>query len=268
LLLGWLLLLTFTVWKHGFVRAYAGYLTMCFVHLALLAVTLEVFSAAHPWRRRWEGLLSGVCLVLPLVGAQALSFAAFPGSVVAVAHSIRANLQELLQPGEYLRRESRAFADNRRRAQLPRLREIIGDSSVDVFGYRQAFAILNDLNYRPRPNFQSYGACNAYMMRLNERFFLSSAAPKYVLFEFLLLDRKWPALEDGYVLRHLLINYAPVAIEQNFILLKARSAEAPRLTLLREGTVQPGEAIDLSDCGDANLWLEIDLQPSLPGRVA
>jgi len=267
LLLTWLLLLTFTVWKHGFVRAYAGYLTMCFIHLAALAVTLEIFSADQPWRRRWEALLSGACWVLPMVTAQALSFPSFPGSVVAVAHSIRANLQELLQPGEYLRREGKAFADNRRRAQLPRFREIIGDSSVDVFGYRQAFAILNDLNYRPRPNFQSYGACNAYMMRLNERFFLSSAAPEYVLFEFLLLDRKWPSLEDGYVLRQLLVNFEPVATEQNFILFKARSSEAPRLTLLREGPVQPGEAIDLSDCGDANLWLEIDLQASLPGRV-
>ncbi len=267
LLLAWLLLLAFTVWKHGFVRAYAGYLTMCFIYLAVLAAALEIFAAEKPWRRRWEALLSGACWLLPLVTAQALAFPSFPGSVVAIAHSFGANLRQLLQPGDYLRSANRAFEDNRRGAQLPRFREIIGGGSVDVFGYRQAFAILNDLHYRPRPNFQSYGACNAYMMRLNEQFYLSGAAPDYVLFELLPLDRKWPALEDGYVLRHLLINYEPVAAEQNFILFKAKSAEAPRLTLLKEGAVRPGEAIVLSDYGDANLWLEIDLKPSFLGRV-
>lgn len=267
LLLAWLLLLTFTVWKHGFVRAYAGYLTMCFIYLAVLAAALEIFSAEKPWRRRWDALLSGACWLLPLVTAQALAFPSFPGSAVAIAHSFGGNLRQLLQPGDYLRGASQAFEENRRGAQLPRFREIIGGGSVDVFGYRQAFAILNDLHYRPRPNFQSYGACNAYMMRLNERFYLSSAAPEYVLFELLPLDRKWPSLEDGYVLRNLLVNYEPVASEQNFILFQARSAEAPRLTLLKAGAVRPGEAIDLSGCGDANLWLEIDLKPSFLGRV-
>jgi len=266
-LLAWLLLLTFAAWKHGFVRAYAGYLTLCFFYLALLAVALEVFAAGKPGRGRGDALLSGVCWFLPLAGAQALSFPAFPGSVAVAVRAAGANLPALLRPGEYLRRENAAFAENRRRAQLPRFRELIGSARVDVFGYRQAFAILNDLNYRPRPNFQSYGACNADMMRLNERFYLSRAAPEYVLFEFLLLDRKWPSLEDGYVLRQLLMNYEPVATEQNFILFRARAADAPRLTLLREGTARPGEAIDLSVGGGANLWLEIDLRPSWSGRV-
>lgn len=267
LLLAWLLLLTFTVYKHGFVRAYDGYLSMCFIYLAVLAVALELFSdqARRIWR--WDTLLTGGCWLLPLLTAQFLSFPTFPESALVTFRSFGTNLRWLLQPDEYLRRADQAFEDNRRGAQLPKLRELIGNGSVDVFGFRQAYALLNGLNYRPRPDFQSYGACNAHMMRLNEQFFLSRAAPEFVLFELAPLDRKWPSLEDGYVLRDLLINYQPVATEKRFILFKAKSTAAPQQTLVREGTVQPGEAINLSDYGDANLWLEIDLEPSLLGRI-
>jgi hypothetical protein len=267
LLLAWLLLLTFTVWKHGFVRAYDGYLSMCFIYMAVLAVALEMFAGERQRLRRWDSLLTGACWVIPLITAQFLSFPTFPASAAMIFHSFGSNLRGLLQPGDYLRRADEAFEENRRGAQLPQCRKIIGSSSVDVFGYRQAFAILNDLNFCPRPDFQSYGACNAHMMRLNERFFLSKAAPEYVLFELTPLDRKWPPLEDGYVLRDLLINYQPVATEKNFILFKAKSAEAPKQTLVSEGAVHPGEPIDLSGYGDANLWLEIELEPSFLGRI-
>jgi hypothetical protein len=66
-------------------------------------------------------------------------------------------------------------------------------------------------------------------------------------------------------LRFLLFNYEPVGAEADFLLLKSHSSRAPRLKLLREGTVRPGERIDLKDFGDANLWLEIALEPAWLG---
>jgi hypothetical protein len=156
---------------------------------------------------------------------------------------------------------------NRKAAQLPKCREIIGRESVDLFGECQAFVLFNDLNYRPRPVFQSYSACNARLMRLNEQFYRSPAAPQFVLFEFSAPDRKFPPLEDAWLLRDLLINYAPVAVEGRFLLLKIRATDPSRLTLLREGTVRPGQPIDLRDYGTTALWLEISLKSSLAGQL-
>jgi hypothetical protein len=156
---------------------------------------------------------------------------------------------------------------NRRAAQLPRLREIIGRSSVDVFGQAQAYAPYNELNYCPRPIFQSYTACNEQLMRLNEEFFLAHDAPEFVLFELGGVDRKFPALADARVLRDLLINYTLASTEDRFLLLRARSAERPKLSLVREGAIGPGRRIDLREFGDTNLWLEIELRPSLLGRL-
>src|SRR5262249_48645791 len=52
-----------------------------------------------------------------------------------------------------------------------------------------------------------------------------------------------------------------------FVLLKLRSFDPPRLTLLREGVVRPGEPIRLEDFGEANLWMEIRVKPSFLGRI-
>jgi len=129
------------------------------------------------------------------------------------------------------------------------------------------YALFNDLNYRPRPVFQSYIACNARLMRLNEAFYLSGAAPEYVMFNLGPTDRRFPPLEDALVLRHLLLNYEPVGAEGEFLLLKSKSSQTPRLKLLREGAVRPGEWIELREVGGADLWLEIDLKPTLLGRL-
>jgi hypothetical protein len=148
---------------------------------------------------------------------------------------------------------------------LPRLREIVDHASVDVFGQHQDFAVLNDLNYRPRPVFQSYAACNDRLMRLNERFYFSGAAPEYVMFSLGPIDHRFPPLEDAMVLRHLLLNYEPADAEGPFLLLKSKSSHAPRLKLLGQGAVHAGERIDLSGYRGDELWVEIDVQPTLLG---
>jgi hypothetical protein len=81
------------------------------------------------------------------------------------------------------------------------------------------------------------------------------------------MDRRFPPLEDALVLRDLLISYELAAAEGEFLLLKAKSFDSPKLNLLREGTVRLGQPIDLRDYGRVNLWMEIDLEPTLIGRL-
>ena len=155
----------------------------------------------------------------------------------------------------------------RREASLPRFREIIGRAGVDVFGHQQIYALLNNLNYRPRPVFQSYAASNPQLMRLNEQFYLSAAAPEYVIFTLGGIDRRFAPLQDALVLKDLLMNYTLAGAERGFLLLKFKSSASPRLKLLGEGTAQPGSPIDLRGFTSTNLWLEISLEPTLLGRL-
>jgi hypothetical protein len=51
------------------------------------------------------------------------------------------------------------------------------------------------------------------------------------------------------------------------LLLKQKSPTPTSLTLLREGEAKVGEPISLAEFGSTNLWLELDLKPTLLGRL-
>jgi hypothetical protein len=265
LLLAWLSLLSFTVWKHGCVRAGREMFFLGFI--AVLALALEALPCERRVARRWaRGLALGAC-GLSLITLQVFCFASWPESLGEPFREFGRNLVWLSHPAEYQRQNGEGIEEKRREAQLPRCRELIGRASVDVFGQCQAYALHNGLNYRPRPVFQSYVACSRPLMQLNEQFYLSKAAPEYVLFRLYALDRKFPPLEDAPVLRTLLANYQPLAAEGPFLLLKSVAAAPPVTSLVREGTVRQSQTIDLREFGDTDLWLEISLEPTLIGRL-
>lgn len=263
----WLFGLAFTVYKHGFVRGMPEDLSVCFLFFALLGPVLMLFEPAQRGLRRWAGVVAFATWVVALAPIQVLSV---PDALASLRRPLFAFLQNVgwaFRPGEYLRTQREVFQTNRRGAALAELGSMAGNRRVDVFGRRQFYAVLNDLNYAPRPVPQSYAACNAALMKLNEDYYLSHAAPEYVLFQLDTFDRKFPPLEDAWLLRDLLINYQPVAAENQCLLLKSRGRELPKPVLMRAGTVHPGEPIELGALGQTNLWLEITLKPSWTGWV-
>ncbi len=267
LLWAWSASLLFLVWKHGVVRGDSYHVVYLFGFLSVLGLALEVLPCERRTARLLaRGLAAGGC-VLSVIALQTWFFPALSKSLAQPFRAFAYNAGCLLKPADYRRRMSETMEADRLEARLPRCRAIIGPGSVDVFGQNQVYALLNGLNYRPRPVFQSYVAGNAPLMRLNEQFYLSSAAPQYVMFSLAPIDRRFPPLEDAMVLRDLLLNYEPAGAEGEFLLLKCKSAYAPRLRLLGQGAVRAGERIDLSGHGGTDLWLEIDLKPTLLGQL-
>ncbi len=267
LLLAWLASLVFIICKHGFVRADLYHMGFFFGFAPILALALEVLPCARPAARNWARGFGLACCLITALTLNSFFFADLKSSLIQPFRAARENLLTLLNPAEYRQQMQTALEEVCHLTDLPKLREIVGRSPVDVFGQHQCYALLNGLNYYPRPVFQSYATFNAHLMRLNEQFYLSQAAPDYVLFALNQIDHKFPPLEDAMLLRDLLIDYELVAAEEPFLLLKSKSAALPKLTLLREGTVRPGEPIRLNDFGDDNLWMEIAVEPTLLGRV-
>ena len=267
LLLAWLASLLFLSWKHGLARGDAYHVVYFFGFVPVLALALEILPCESRVARLWARVAGALACLLSIVTLQSYYFAPGVRSLQQPFRNFSYYAHCLLRPADYCQQMNQAIAAKQKEARLPALRQRIGHASVDVFGDNAVYAIFNDLNYRPRPVFLSYLACTPRLMRLNEQFYLSPAAPEYVMFGLGAIDHRFAPLEDALVLRDLLINYEPVGGEGDFVLLKARSADPARLGLLREGVVRPGERIDLRDFGSANLWLEITLAPSLTGRL-
>jgi hypothetical protein len=265
LLFAWAASLTFAAWKHGFVRMDSYHVAMFLGFIPILLLSLETLTENARTSLVWLRGAGLVCGFGALAALQFYCLDPMPDSLVAPWKSGRLNLGRLLHPSDFRRRADLRLDSQREQAQLPKLRDLVGTSTIDVFGFRQSYALYNGMNFRPRPVSQSYAACNADLMRINQRFLQSGKGTDFFLFEMNPLDSKFPALEDAMVLRDLILNFDPVAQEDRFVLLRRTSQGGSRLRLLREATVKPGEPIDLRAYGNTNLWIEIDLAPSLLG---
>ena len=263
----WMTGLLLLVWKHSLVRIDREH----FMNLALFvpAVTLALDAFAGT-ASRWQTaarVLAGCCAVLSLLAVDLLFLSGPLAGLRQVASQAAYHARCLWSPansGEMIRPQLTALRDE---AQLPHLRSIIGPGKVDVFGSHQAHALLNNLNYQPRPVFQSYAAYSPQLSRLNEMFYLSTRAPQFVLFQLAGLEHRFAAIDDARALRGILINYRFVASEGSFLLLERDSREPVRLSLVETGAVKLASRIDLAPYAADNLWLEIDARPTVPGRI-
>src|SRR5205085_1685863 len=97
-----------------------------------------------------------------------------------------------------LRRELEVKRERGRECwSLPRTRAVVGDAPVDLFSYSQGVLLLNDLNYRPRPIFQSYSAYTSYLAAVNAHHYRGGAAPEFVLLNLQPIDHRPATAEDG-----------------------------------------------------------------------
>jgi hypothetical protein len=291
LLAGWLFGLLFLVWKHGFVRTDLYHAGFFFGFAPILALAWGSWAAGNSDRSTpptegkesrgapaaYKFILSSPflarafavsCTLVALFTVQTMILPGdWPSSLAQPFLAIRANALNLLRPGVYQQQISAAVEAEKQRSQLALLHDRIAQSAVDMFGCEQLAVLANGLNFRPRPVFQSYAAYSPPLMEWNQAFYRSETAPEFVIFRLLGMDRKLPTLEDALVLRDLLINYELVASEAPFLLLQAKPREPPKLKLLKEATISPGELLKLSGFGTTNLWLELELKPTLLGRT-
>ena len=156
-------------------------------------------------------------------------------------------------------------------ANLYQTREEVRQSTVDVLGEEQTVAIMNRLNYRPRPVIQSYSTFMPLLAQLNYDFFASDQAPEYVLAKIQTIDGRLPTMDDSMVLRLLPYRYEFLRTEKGFQLWKkipgpyAAAKFEPKL--IRSETIPVNQAINLTPLASQPLWLKVDLKPSFLGAV-
>jgi hypothetical protein len=265
----WLLGLLFLNWKHATLRGESIHLNLFLSFAPLLVLALEG-SPEHGGKARvWARAAAIAACVFSLLTVQrAVAPGSLESSLIRAARMARANLETLFRPMDYIRAMGRREAEVRAAHRLKRLPEIVGTDSVDVFGNFPLQALASGLNYTPRPVFQSFSAYSAPLMRLNEEFYFSPKAPRYVLLQLSPIDNRFPPLEDSQLLRDLLAACDSVGVEGSTILLSLNHWWPGVPRLLRQGTAHPGERIELAAFREENLWMEIDLRPSLAGHAS
>ncbi|MEM8952856.1 MAG: hypothetical protein AAGD22_01775 [Verrucomicrobiota bacterium] len=257
----------FIVWKHGFTRADPGHISIFFAFTPFVALTCLACFDLPPITEKCRHLLTVVVIVSAALGLTITDKnASF--SIRNPIAALGTRLECLADLKEYQEDKKREYKAAQKDADLPRIRSVINEDSVDVFGNQQGYAILNDFKLKHRPVFQSYNAYTPLLLDLNEEFYLSDQRPQYVMLNLDSFDYRFPPNDDSKALALILANYRPLFVEEEHLLL----VQTDTLTqwepeLVEERAITLGSPIDLTAYVDRNLWLEIEVHPSLKGRL-
>ncbi|WP_140048585.1 hypothetical protein [Thioflexithrix psekupsensis] len=152
--------------------------------------------------------------------------------------------------------------------ELPEMRKIIANSTVDIFSWDQMIIFLNNFNWHPRPVFQSYTVYTKKLMDINQQFFLNNP-PEFIIFKLQTIDHQFPLLNDAESYKILLQNYKPVIEEKGYLLLQyiAKQQSTFSSPILLEQDIKEGEWLNVEQWTDQPFLLTLDIDKSLLGKI-
>lgn len=227
-----------------------------------------------PARFRSVPLASRVAVSLALVGAFVVArpMGVSPDRfVTAWWDRLATNVRTLVEPWQARRDLDLLLEDEAKAKALPRIREAVGDGTVDMFPPEQGLVFLNGLTYAPRPMPQGFLAITPSLLEANRRYYEDpERAPDYVLFGVMPIDSRFPTMEDSQALLTLLRGYDPVLAEGGLVLM-GRRGDGPRAAGNRhpvaERTVTLGQWTEVPDDGSGLVLATIVVRRSLAGRL-
>jgi hypothetical protein len=263
----------FLAWKEGFTRSgdWHAFVFLWFLPLGMAFFLLEDLPGASVASRRWVlNFAFATSMALCLVAAH-FQIPGFAWQQVTTwprrfTHSAQAIVATLSGHSDGLYVDCRD-PKNSQMLLLDHAQDVIGNESVDVMNYLQLAAVINDMNYQPRPVIQGFVAYTPALQRLNEEYFQSPRRPHFVMLCQQTTDGRFPALEDSAALNYVLNNYVPVARDGRFLILHQQTTDDPEFHLVHEKTLRFGEKLDLRPWAHGPLFMSVEITPSLLGRA-
>jgi hypothetical protein len=253
-------------WKHGLIRA-DDHVNIFFGYSLLSFVCFPAFAHRTPSGVRLRKFLSAAGGVLCLAGIYVENSVFLKeGPAYSISHVVTTT-RSLMFLTSYRTEMNASISLQKQRFECSRIKAEVGKSTVDVFGNCQGIALLNDLNYHPRPVFQSYSAYTPFLIRTNADFYRSDAAPSFVISTLDTIDDRLPTLDDSEALRVLLLDYELVLQENGCLLwrrLALRKAATEEVTDLETKEIDLGQTVPLAE---GNVWCVMDIKESTLGKL-
>ena len=261
---------TFVVFKTGFVRHDPGHELIFFGFTMLIPflftydvnMSLLLKSIFHALRYT----LVTVAVIGVLWSSQSIGLMNHKTVLALWNQNFVENLQKSLHLSWWKNHYHEHFVLQQKRVDLPKIREIVGDATVDIFSYEQSVLFANQFNWQPRPIFQSYVAYTPKLSDYNRQFYESSQAPEFVIFKLQTMDNRFPMMDDSETIKVLLRNYEFVLEERGYLLLK-RMLQKKEVTenRLLERHIKVGKSLKIAAFNEKQLLLKVDISKTWIG---
>lgn len=258
----------FLAWKLSYSRADAHTIELFYYGIiAMLALPIFYSQPPTPMARifDWTGIIiMSACAIFVIRDQTSLS----PARICRhILERVNSNITAITHPAAARGECEAVFRRDVQALQLPQIRQTIGEATVDVFGYEQAIAIANDLNYTPRPVAQGYAAGTHALIKINAAFYRSSRAPEFVIFKLQTIDSRVPTMDDAEALLLVAQNYRPILAENGYTLLQRQKGTA--LSNNEVKTREAGEsAVGASiSIPRGMIWCQLEVRQTLLGAL-
>lgn len=259
----------FINWKHGFVRA-DGHVLAHYLMVLLVVCTYPALTQDEPNWGRTKSLILGTAGVLCLIGIARLHAPTVWEAPSMWNYRLRDNITAVLDPRGLQAKLERSRLNAAEQAAKPVIRAFVGDETVDHLGSDQGQSVLNRLNYTPRPAIQGYTTYTEALNKLDESFYRSDRAPRFVLQRYQSIDDRLITQDDSLTLKLLFQNYDYVFEEGGLLLWERpqtiRAYDPEQEPVLLESKSGFDQAVVIPDT-DRPLWAQIHVEPSLLGRL-
>lgn len=258
----------FVSWKHGLTRADSHviqFLATAFPYACLLFGVMPLANL-----RQWA--LAAPLLVMVLgfpatanvIGGGSVPWQALGTSLVqAVPKFLAAVAGRLTLPTA-----DDLSAEKRENWSLEGIRDDVGTRTVDVINFQQGYVFINQLNYRPRPVFQSYSSYTPTLQALNLDHYQSEARPDLVLFQMESVDNRLVWLDDAPLMMDLATSWSPRFREKGFLLLEKQEGVTGTWKEVVSDNVRWGKNVKLPVAEKPTLRaLRVEARRSLRGRL-
>ena len=149
----------------------------------------------------------------------------------------------------------------------PGLRKRISNETVDILTWETSHIYFENLNYFPRPVFQSYSAYTRKLGMLNLQKYKQGKDPKYVLVKLDTIDTRFPLGDEPELFAFLLTNYDLIEIDGEYALLQRRQNPLNhRIQEIKSGALRFGECVQLPN-DRAIILLSADVYLSPLGQI-
>lgn len=260
---------TYLAWRHATVRADISHSLGLYLWTSAIVALNPAFFPAQPRWRPFKIAFLAALAACAVVGIYQIEFDVIARCAPVFAEKMRENAAAVANLPAFESDLNARYSSVARQNAAPRIVDTVKNDSVDVLGFEQSIAILNRLNYRPRPIFQSYVAYAPKLEEMNAAYLAGPHAPDWVLQRYESINHHYPGSEDALALRTLLDRYTYQFQDSGYILWR-RTGDQALVALpppARQGDSAMNRKIQLGDLAGKDLWLEVDYSYSLLGSL-
>jgi len=264
----------FIAWKAGFVRHDAYHSLTFFTFVVLAPFFIEYDKSMHTFLILTFRVLRYLAIFIALSGlfmvGNKINYT--PSNFIGNWYQrIANNFTTLVNLPDFKAKRDKNLDRLKQKHNLPKIRAQVGQATVDIFSWEQGVVFLNELNWHPRPVFQSYSVYTPPLLVINGNFYASVKAPEFVIFKLQAIDGQFPFMNDNEALKILLRDYQPILSEKGYLLLKRVPrgqgfVSAGETVLSRE--IKIGELIDIRAFSNKQLLLSLDIHKSWLGHLS